>query len=464
MEDSSSNQQQGSAVPVISDDTIDTVLINSSTTQPSDVVLSSGVSSTSNGESLQELQAEYERMKAELEEQKKSFFRGEMARMKEQQQHWATLRSQSSRGGAARSMASFQTPGPLGMPSSSLDMFQGPSPVTRHDMFEVVGRSHNWVQVNKASVQGACKPLSSSESINIGDFNHVNAIYTTINSIVRGHVDKGCWAEPIPSDCFIIHNVAMASHASERRAIQEWREAIFDEHQRQPNFDELLVFLREQANGRKSNATEILMMVYKLPFTKPATGMEASAVVHSFLSQAEALGLQSSEHSHMLIGLILYKLEDVITPEGLQKITITVANFHSKVESEQRSAAAVVASSGIFVWLSREIARFFNSKYVPTFMAQVPETAVSSTVQKQAAKSAVSSTVQKQAAKSGAAKKPKESNSDPSIPPSDSSISEKIPVCHGQVFNGSCKYGSECRYSHDEKRIAAKRKEMSSRQ
>jgi hypothetical protein len=268
---------------------------------------------------------------------------------------------------------------------------------------------------------------------------------------VRGHVDKGCWAEPIPSDCSIIHNVAMASHASERRAIQEWREAIFDEHQCQPNFDELLVFLREQANGRKSNTTEILMEVYKLPFTKPATGMEASAVVHSFLSQAEALGLQSSEHSHMLIGLILYKLEDVITPEGLQKITITVANFHSKVESEQRSAAAVVASSGIFVWLSREIARFFNTKYIPTFMAQVPETAVSSTVQKKAAKS-------------GTAKKPKESNSDPSIPPSDSSNFEKISVCHGQVFNGSCKYGSECRYSHDEKRIAAKRKEMSSRQ
>jgi hypothetical protein len=107
------NEPLGSAVTVVSDDTIANVVTNSSTTQPSDVVLSSGVSSTSNGESLQELQAEYERMKAELEEQKKTFFRGEMARMKEQQQHWATLRSQSSRGGAARSMASFQTPGPL---------------------------------------------------------------------------------------------------------------------------------------------------------------------------------------------------------------------------------------------------------------------------------------------------------------------------------------------------------------
>ena len=140
MEDSSSNQQQGSAVPVISDDTIDTVLTNSSTTQHSDVVLSSGVSSMSNGESLQELQAEYERMKAELEEQKKTFFRMEMARMKEQQQHWTTLRSQSSLGGAARSMASFQTPGPLGMPSSSLDTLQGPSPATHHDVFKVTRR------------------------------------------------------------------------------------------------------------------------------------------------------------------------------------------------------------------------------------------------------------------------------------------------------------------------------------
>ncbi len=45
--------------------------------------------------------------------------------MKEQQQHWATLRSQSSLGGAAQSMASFQTPGPLGMPSSLWTCFKG---------------------------------------------------------------------------------------------------------------------------------------------------------------------------------------------------------------------------------------------------------------------------------------------------------------------------------------------------
>ena len=76
MDESPPNEPLGSAVTVVSDDTIANVVTNSSTTQPSDVVLSSGVSSISNGESLADLQAEYERMKAELEEQKKSFFRG----------------------------------------------------------------------------------------------------------------------------------------------------------------------------------------------------------------------------------------------------------------------------------------------------------------------------------------------------------------------------------------------------
>ncbi len=66
---------------------------------------------------------------------------------------------------------------------------------------------------------------------------------------------------PIPTDCLIIHNVAMTSHASERRAIQEWRDAIFQDYDRQLTFDELRKFLREQANGRKSNTTEIWMKV-----------------------------------------------------------------------------------------------------------------------------------------------------------------------------------------------------------
>jgi hypothetical protein len=95
----------------------------------------------------------------------------------------------------------------------------------------------------------------------------------------------------------------MASHHAERRAIQDWCDAIHAEKGRQPTLEELLVFLREQANGRKSNVTEIWMEVMKLPFVKPTTSGEASAAVHSFISQAEALGLQSSE-----FGLVLSSL------------------------------------------------------------------------------------------------------------------------------------------------------------
>ena len=93
---------------------ITTGVTANSSAQPSVVVESSNVSSSPDGSaSLQEMEAAYERMKAELHEQKKKFFAEEMARMKElQQQHLATLRSQSSLGGAARSMASFKTPGP----------------------------------------------------------------------------------------------------------------------------------------------------------------------------------------------------------------------------------------------------------------------------------------------------------------------------------------------------------------
>ncbi len=137
----------------------------------------------------------------------------------------------------------------------------------------------------------------------------------------------------------------MASHASERRAIQEWREAIFDEHERQPNFDELLVFLCEQANGRKSNSVEIWMEVLKLPFAKPGTSGEASAAVHSFISQAETLGLPTSEFGHVLSSLVLSKIEDIITPEGLHRITTTIANFYSKITSESQPAAAIIGNS-----------------------------------------------------------------------------------------------------------------------
>ncbi len=58
-------------------DSNDTAVTNSSA-QPSVVVESSGVPSTSNDESVQEVEAAYERMKAEVDEQRKRFLREEM--------------------------------------------------------------------------------------------------------------------------------------------------------------------------------------------------------------------------------------------------------------------------------------------------------------------------------------------------------------------------------------------------
>jgi endonuclease III len=71
-------------------------------------------------------------------------------------------------------------------------------------------------------------------------------------------------------------------------------------------------------------------------------------VVHSFfITQAEALCLQLSEFGLVLSSLILSKMQDTVTAEGLQKIATTITSYHAKVESEQRSAAAVIASSGL---------------------------------------------------------------------------------------------------------------------
>jgi hypothetical protein len=122
----------------------------------------------------------------------------------------------------------------------------------------IAGRPYSWVQVNKASVQGACKPFLAVETFNYGNFSHTNAIYTTINSLVKGQIPKELLSDPIPSDCYILHNIAIASHHAERRATQNWRDAFHAEKGRQPTFEELLVFLQEQANVRKSNSTEIL--------------------------------------------------------------------------------------------------------------------------------------------------------------------------------------------------------------
>ncbi len=53
--------------------------MTNSSAQPPVVVESSSVSSPPDDKSLQEIEADYERMKAELDEQKKNFFREEMA-------------------------------------------------------------------------------------------------------------------------------------------------------------------------------------------------------------------------------------------------------------------------------------------------------------------------------------------------------------------------------------------------
>jgi hypothetical protein len=129
------------------------------------------------------IEADYERMKAELDEQKKKIFKEEIAKMQAQ----------------------------------------------KH-------------QLRGASVQGACKALLAVETQTYGNFNHTNAIYTTIHSLVKGQIAPEFWNEPIPSECYIIHKVAMASHQAERRAIQDWRDAVHAEKSRQPTFEELLVF------------------------------------------------------------------------------------------------------------------------------------------------------------------------------------------------------------------------------
>jgi hypothetical protein len=165
--------------------------------QSSVAVLSSGVPSSADGESVQDVQAEFEQLKAALDEQRKRFFREEMAKLKVEQQLFldqqraaleqqrAALASQSS--ARFSFLPSFETPMSSTFSSATP---QGPAsdPRRRHDLFDVGVRSSrdSWFQVNKASVQGACKPLLAAETLNYGSFSHTNAIFTTINSLVKG--------------------------------------------------------------------------------------------------------------------------------------------------------------------------------------------------------------------------------------------------------------------------------------
>jgi hypothetical protein len=174
-------------------DSDDTVATNSST-QPSVAVLSSGVSSSVDGESVQEVEAAYERMKAEVDEQRKRFFREEMAKLKVLSQQLERQRAASSLQESSRQMflvrSSFETPVSSAFLSSTPpDFQQGPTSTKRrvehHDMFEVAGRSYSWVQVNKASVQGACKPLLAVETSNYGNFNHSRCTCMLQNAFAR---------------------------------------------------------------------------------------------------------------------------------------------------------------------------------------------------------------------------------------------------------------------------------------
>jgi hypothetical protein len=166
--------------------------------RPSVAVSSSGVPSSAEVESVQMLQAEYERTKAEMEEQRKRIFREELAKLKVEQQLFLEQQQaafEHQRAALASQlfsrfslMPSFDTPISSAFSSATP---QGPASDTRrrHDLFDVGVRSSrdsSWVQVNKASVQGACKPLLAVETLNYGSFSHTNAIFTTINSLVKG--------------------------------------------------------------------------------------------------------------------------------------------------------------------------------------------------------------------------------------------------------------------------------------
>ncbi len=48
----------------------------------------------------------------------------------------------------------------------------------------------------------------------------------------------------------------MASHSIERREVKDWKCQIWADFQRMPAFAELLQFLREQVNERKTNVSE----------------------------------------------------------------------------------------------------------------------------------------------------------------------------------------------------------------
>jgi len=188
----------------------------------------------------------------------------------------------------------LQTPQISGLSSTrASDFTQGPSSSFRqHDAFKLAGTpACNWTVFNKFSATGACKPLNSDETSDFGELKHITSVAETISSLVGDCVPEDLLNLPIPTECLILHNVAMASHSTERREIKDWKTQIWNDLHRMPTFNELLQFLREQVNGRKTNLSETWIEVFKLQIRKPTSSGEATAAVTSFISRAEKLGL-----------------------------------------------------------------------------------------------------------------------------------------------------------------------------
>jgi hypothetical protein len=171
-----------------------------------------------------------------------------------------------------------------------------------------------------------------------GELSHITSVAETISSLVEDCVPKDMVGQPIPSECFIIHNVAMASHSTERREVKDWDNQIWADSRKSPTFAELLQFLQEQVNGRKANLSETWMEIFKLQIKKPTNAEEATAAVTSFISQAEKFGLKTSDHELVLSSLILSKLQNFISTEELRRITDTlmISNFQSKTSTESQ--------------------------------------------------------------------------------------------------------------------------------
>jgi hypothetical protein len=161
-----------------------------------------------------------------------------------------------------------------------------------------------------------------------------------------------------------------------------------------------------------------------------------------FISRAEKLWLQTSDHELMLSSLILSKLQNCISTEGSRRITDTISNIHTKTATESQ-LAAVAGKTGIFVFLSREVAQSVKTESPPVFMADASETAT-----------AGQGPPKRRPPPQSDVKKPKVSFSalpssktvSSSHPPSAPSV---VKACWSFLGQGSCKKGSKCKFSHD---------------